>query len=283
MNRYFYVGLLLLSFHLTQAHAIQVSSKFNHTCATDGKVVKCWGGDNAYGQLNVPFLFKPIFVSAGFKHSCAIANKKVKCWGSNEFGESTPPKLYNPKYVSAGGAHTCAIDDRGIVCWGDNSYGQTDVPILNNPQTLSTGSGFSCAVDDGRIKCWGDKTWTSESMDNFPAIDAFAGWQDSVVALSKDSYDFWMGESAFPRPEFIKHKNLKKFALGLAHFCMIDDDGLRCYGDNFVGQIAIPQTLKNAQDVTAGRVHTCAANGKRVICWGDNSEGQLNVPRYFSN
>lgn len=283
MRQFFYVIPLLVSFSFTQAHAIQISSRFNHTCATDGKVVKCWGGDNAYGQLNVPYLKNPTLVSAGYKHNCAIANNEVKCWGRNESGESDPPVLYNPKYVAVGGAHSCAIEDRGIICWGDNTYNQTDVPVLSNPQTLSTGDAFSCAVDNGKIKCWGLKYWQSDKMDNFPAIKAIVGWQDTVVALSKKSYDFWGSTPPFPRPEFIKHKNLKQFALGLAHFCMIDDSGLRCYGDNTYNQIAIPQKLKNVQDVAAGRLHTCAATDKKVVCWGDNREGQLNVPRYFSN
>lgn len=284
MKSYFFLILSMFSVMSLEVQAVQVSAKFNHSCATDNKVVKCWGGDNAYGQLDVPYLKNPSFVSAGFRHTCAIANNKVKCWGSNEYGESTPPRLYNPRYVSAGGAHTCAIDDRGIICWGDNTYGQTNVPVLNNPQTLSAGSDFSCAVDDGRVKCWGLKPWSSESLDNFPAVNAFVGGQGSVVALSEDSYDFWSPTTnlPFPRPEFITHKNLKQFALGLAHFCMIDDSGLRCFGDNFAGQIDIPAHLKNVQDVAAGRLHTCAVTGKKVLCWGDNSDGQLDVPWYFS-
>ncbi|HEY6878318.1 MAG TPA: RCC1 domain-containing protein, partial [Polyangiales bacterium] len=96
-----------------------------HGCSLDAAIsgVLCWG-DNASGQTDVPWLFKPTFIAAGGNLSCAVANGKVKCWGDNTHRQRVVPRsLRKATQVAVGGAHVCALTAADTVrCWGDNTY-----------------------------------------------------------------------------------------------------------------------------------------------------------------
>jgi alpha-tubulin suppressor-like RCC1 family protein len=75
---------------------------------------------------------------------------------------------------------------------------------------------------------------------------------------------------------------------GGGHTCaVLNDGGVRCWGENWEGQLGdgtTPQSstpvsvqgLVDATFVSAGVTHTCAiASGGRVYCWGNNGDGQL--------
>jgi alpha-tubulin suppressor-like RCC1 family protein len=97
----------------------------------------------------------------------------------------------------------------------------------------------------------------------------------------------------------------RELSLGYDHSCAIDaDQALRCWGNNFYGQLGLGNTTNRGWDpgqlgtalptvdvgtdvltgrlrveaVSGGQEHTCAllAIG-RVKCWGDNSFGQLGL------
>ena len=67
-------------------------------------------------------------------------------------------------------------------------------------------------------------------------------------------------------------------ASGFGHSCVLDDDGVKCWGRDSEGQITVP-TLKNPRMIQAGGYHTCAVDDSGVQCWGDNSFGQTQVPK----
>jgi len=69
-------------------------------------------------------------------------------------------------------------------------------------------------------------------------------------------------------------------AIGLAHGAAIMTDGsITAWGDNSLGQTAVPPGLANAVFVSAGDNHTVAVDAEgRVWAWGDNSAGQTNIP-----
>lgn len=69
-----------------------------------------------------------------------------------------------------------------------------------------------------------------------------------------------------------------KISSGYSHSCAIDDDGLKCWGDNIFGQTNVPQ-LKNPKLISAGNFHTCALDDNGVKCWGYQAHGATYVPQ----
>ena len=69
-------------------------------------------------------------------------------------------------------------------------------------------------------------------------------------------------------------------AVGDTHSCVVDDNGLQCWGANLSGQINVPALLTNPTFVSAGGAHTCAINDNTAIfCWGDPaSPAVANAP-----
>ena len=67
---------------------------------------------------------------------------------------------------------------------------------------------------------------------------------------------------------------------GREHTCGLKADGtVLCWGDNFVGQTAVPAMTSPAVQISAGGYHTCAlkADGT-LICWGLNYDWQTFPP-----
>jgi hypothetical protein len=69
---------------------------------------------------------------------------------------------------------------------------------------------------------------------------------------------------------------------GIEHTCAIGNAGLRCWGDNKVGEINIPK-LHDPTQVSAGDLHTCAIDDSGLHCWGYNADGQTDVPAELHN
>ena len=234
--------------------AISASDKA-HTCAiTSERAVKCWGY-NKYGQLgdgstvdsNVPVDVSGLSsgmatVSTGSYHTCAIdLYGGVKCWGDNRYGQlgdgtnnnsTTPVEVSDlasgAVAISAGGGHTCALTPEGAVkCWGDNYYGQLgdgtntnrNIPVSvsglsSGVSAISSGQWHTCALtSEGAVKCWGkndagqlgDGTWEDS---NIP-VDVF-GLSSGGIVISA----------------------------GGTHTCaFISEAGLKCWGDDYYGQL----------------------------------------------
>jgi len=70
---------------------------------------------------------------------------------------------------------------------------------------------------------------------------------------------------------------------GYSHTCVIDDEGVKCWGNNRSGQTEVPKGIKNPKAVSAGLFHTCAIDDDGVKCWGNNSSGQTEVPKGIKN
>lgn len=303
-----------------------------HTCAVmNTGVVRCWG-DNANGQLGngtravstepkpVSGIANAVAVTAGNTHTCALLNNAtVKCWGLNSNGQigadpvvvnsSTTPTavsgLTDVRAIAAGGFHNCALLDTGrIRCWGLDGVGQlgdgdgtpsgdTFAPVevagITNAVAVAAGEFHTCAlVATGGVKCWGH--------------NGFGQVGDGTKTDTTTAVDV----TGLPDGD----KKVQAVTAGYGHTCAVldDDDAdvdentIRCWGNNTQGQLGdgtttdrtTPVTVKFDKDpnpsdnvyvfidykgadaVTGGQQHTCARTvSGSAWCWGNAGRGQI--------
>jgi alpha-tubulin suppressor-like RCC1 family protein len=280
---------------------VAVTAGREHTCVlTDAGGVKCWGsnwfrqlGDGTTTSRSTPvdvvgLTSGVVAVAAGGSHTCALTGAGgVKCWGDNvygQLGDGTTTSRYTPvdvtgltagvATVAAGANHTCAIAGESLKCWGNNDYGQVGdgttarrfspvdvIDFTTGAAGVAAGYRHTCALTTaGGLKCWGDNyngqlgdgTTTSRSV---PAdVTGLAAGADIVAS-------------------------------GYNHACALTSaGGLKCWGDNAVGQLGNGITTARRYtpvDVTgltegvaaaaAGHYHTCAITSAGGLkCWGEN-------------
>ncbi|MBI4043035.1 MAG: hypothetical protein HY391_06130 [Deltaproteobacteria bacterium] len=286
-------------------HPRAISANGRHTCAIDDSGVHCWGASRN-GQCDVPALSHPSAISAGYFHTCAIDETGVHCWGENFYGQlDMPTDVHHPHKVTAGWTHTCALDDNGIHCWGriidkaqfyrldggdfkpiDENFdaGQTTVPQdLRHPRAIAIGKLHVCALDDGGVHCWGAQD---------PQVPRYFNSHEYYVThLVEQRYRLTEKERSDPTLNHYDKvvfnygqtdvpsdlQNPRALTAGEAHTCVIDDTGVRCWGDNKAGQCNAPP-LVHPVAVATGSNHTCAIDVTGVHCWGWNRDGQTDVP-----
>ena len=305
--------------------AIAVSAGVNHTCAilNDGKV-NCWG-EGSKGQLGngaTNDSTSPVAVTmpsntankigAGFEHTCAILDdEKVYCWGegsSGQLGRGSSTDSNVPVAVTldsartatdirVGSSHSCALlDDKSVVCWGGNTWGQLgdrSTIVRNTPVTVPLGSGRSataihvkgsktCAIlDDGSLLCSGRNDYGQLGD----------GTTVHTISVGPVAVDLGEGRTA------------TAVGGGPNHTCAIlDDESVKCWGDNYYGQAGVPTSHRGDQagemgenlkfvkfekekekplpeiTLALGLRHTCAIDEEGGLsCWGGNDYNQLGV------
>jgi Regulator of Chromosome Condensation (RCC1) repeat protein len=278
-----------------------------HGCAllSDGTMA-CWG-KNDHGQLgnggtsdaaaavavvddHGVKLAGIVAIAAGAAHSCALrSDGTVLCWGDDSAGQlgrggaapinltPMPVGLSTIVAIAAGARHSCAALMNGAAwCWGANDSGQlgsapsagSSMPVevvdgASQPISaalLAGGDTHSCAVArDFSLSCWGSNT-------------------------SGELGDGTTAATSGPKAAASLGKHVRAIAAG-AHFgcALVDDGGVRCFGQNDAGQagqppgapVAVPTAVAALDLVTAvaaGGAQACARRaGGRFYCWGAGS------------
>lgn len=240
----------------------------------------------------------PVAITAGAGFTCALRRAgAVDCWGDNSqgalgLGDTTdrarPTRLTlgsEMRAISAGQFHVCALprDLRAIGCWGQNSDHQAGQPdegtifpsIVSVPGTagardVAAGFRHTCAVlAEGVVACWGaagnGRLGRVEPAESSSVATPVAGLLGATLV-----------------------------AAGTAHSCAALPDGIWCWGDNRMAQLAVDAvTVDSVEPVlalgtadpvlrlVAGANHTCAvlagADSDNMRCWGANDVDQLGT------
>ena len=210
------------------------------------------------------------------------------------------------KRLTAGRAHMCArLDDGGIKCWGggfDGQLGLEDgltrgdepnemgsnlprVDLGTNRKVLQVVSGnwHNCArLDDDTVKCWGA-----------------AGLLGLGGGTNHGKDPNSMGDN-LPAVDLGANRTALELTAGGWHTCArLDDDSVKCWGDNGTGQLGLGDietrgnqpgemgdllptvdlgTGRTAHELSASLFHTCARlDNDSVKCWGAGNFGQLGL------
>ncbi|MFM8529325.1 MAG: RCC1 domain-containing protein, partial [Ilumatobacteraceae bacterium] len=238
-------------------------------------------------------------LATGGRSACAIFNDlRVKCWGRNNVGQlgygydetsnrggsstsvgtalgflARPGSL---RYVdiaiadsSNSLAFACGLTDQGSIdCWGRGGDESIPLGFGYTAVAISAGVGHACAiVQSGEVKCWGEggqgqlgNNTTSSST--------------TPVTVSLPS-----GRHA-----------VQVEAFGNSTCAILDDQSLRCWGENSSGQLGRGSTTdqsspgtavglptgRHAVSVSGGISHACVAlDDGTITCWGSNVDGEL--------
>jgi len=210
-----------------------IASGDTFTCAqrTDTGIV-CWGQGAAVDDAPEGAFAS---LSAHGGNACVLGNAgNVQCWGADA-ATLQPPAEMTFSYIAVGAHHVCGIRQSGAValqCWGDNAHGQLQPPTGTGYYRIAAYGDSTCANNLAGMACWGalSSTLPSTSLRMAPL----------------------------------------EIAAGDAHTCTVRGQrGVRCWGDDTLGQRAVPR--HRAQSISANADHTCTQRaGEGARCWGDN-------------
>ncbi len=144
----------------------------------------------------------------------------------------------------------------------------------NDAIDIVAGSYHTCMLLKGQVRCWGDQ--------NINGYRTRIGKTRSPASVRTLSF-------------MEKNSLVKQITAGLVHTCVLfDDNSVRCWGQNNVGQLGVGNTTPITQtsiagtdimfagmdvqikQIDAGNDHTCALSvDNKVFCWGSGSNGKL--------
>ncbi|MCB0047357.1 MAG: hypothetical protein KDD92_18170 [Caldilineaceae bacterium] len=226
--------------------------------------------------LRPSVILATVFVMLGM---ATIAFSFSSILHANTEATSALVPLGNIQAVTAGSGHACALTtDGGVFCWGDNTYGQLgDDTRVNRPTPvavaglnsgvimISAGRDHTCALkESGELLCWGKN-------------------DDGQIG------DNTLTDRRTPAAVYGLGAGVQAIAAGGEFTCaLVTDGGLKCWGQNFDGQLGIGSTedrkvptdvsglSSGVVNLTAGGEHACALTAQGdVKCWGANLHGQL--------
>jgi alpha-tubulin suppressor-like RCC1 family protein len=199
-----------------------------------------------------------------------LTSGRVQCWGRNDQGGLGLGDNNN--------RGDQANEIGAALPYVDLGTGRTAKQLVGS---LHSESSFCAIRDDDKLVCWG---WNGNSqLGNGTNVNV--GYTTPTMGDGLVAVNVGAG------------RTVKKAALGLQHACAIlDDDTLKCWGNNTWGNLGYGDTAhrqlaatlgdalpaidlgagRKAKQVVLGNLHTCALlDDDKVKCWGHNGQGQL--------
>ncbi|WP_177428652.1 RCC1 domain-containing protein, partial [Candidatus Venteria ishoeyi] len=280
----------------------ELYSSYYHTCALlNTATAKCWGANwsgqlgndstqNSDSPVNVSNLNNITELTAGGGHSCALlSDGTVKCWGDNQFGQlgdGSNAEHHVPVQINFGPPPSGNIPDMlspengSQLSWGhaDFVWQADDFSVDAWRLYVGTSQGSGNLFDSRELSA----ATTSLTVNNLP-IDS----STLFVRLFNKQGNSWEHKD-FTYISAGRTALQGKLATGAFHTCTIQDELVKCWGQNDQGQLGdgtgqdntVPTLVAalsgEVSHVVAGYGHSCAllASGP-VKCWGDNAYGQL--------
>ncbi len=297
---------------------VYISAGQDFSCSvTAGGAVNCWGmnqsgelGDNSNADKNVATAVSGITsgvirVSAGGSEACALFDTGiVKCWGDNTNGSlgdgtntssTVPVNVFDPPLVDSitrvGGSSTItgtsasytvtfnrAVSGVDVTDFQLGGLGLKGVSITSVSPSSGPASSYTVLVNTGN----GVGPLTLALIDDDSITDA------STTPLGDAKDGSYKSGEAFTVNRPVTGLPASQLVSGNNHSCLLKDGGVKCWGDNFYGQLGnagssdsnVPVDVSGLTSgvtaLVAGEDHTCAlltAGGMK--CWGKNTNGQL--------
>jgi cysteine-rich repeat protein len=269
---------------------------------SDCAVEPGWACDGATPSVCAPAI---VSIDGGATHTCAaLGTGETLCWGGGEkplqlgydydqwqnIGDDETPASLGPlriegtvREVAAGGRHSCALlASRALRCWGFNGEGQLgyagrdyfgdatqveDIHVGAPVKHVVASDLHTCALlTTQNVRCWGHGPCLG-----YGTLDEIGDTETPESA----------GDVNIGGP-------VQQLAAGGAHTCALLTTGtVRCWGDNYYGQLGYPNVGSHSGDrtpadlgdvdvggavrqVVAGANHTCALlESGKVRCWGE--------------
>ena len=229
-------------------------------------------------------------ITAGSDHTCVILNgpqinNQVKCWGRNDYGQ-----------LGLGDTNSRG-DRRDILSDQESEMGDNlEFVDLGNGQSakaISAGDKHTCVIlETDQVKCWGGNEHGQLGLGD---IENRGDHRDDPETLDENEDE--MGDH-LPVVDLGDGRTAKAIVAKYNYTCAIlDDDQIKCWGDNYFGQLGLGDinsrgddsfemgdrlqtvdlgTDRIAKAITAGKNHTCAILDDNTLkCWGLNNFGQL--------
>jgi len=253
-----------------QVLASDIAAGAEHTCASTGNQVFCWGS-NEFAQVGVEGGLDDVFVptlksfadgahdfalAAGSAHTCvryAFGGPAVVCWGANDSaqlgtGEIGPPssKAVPVAYVfqecsviAAGlGDHTCCVDGGAVVCWGSNAQGRadfgSDAPIVD-PRAVPLSFDRGTKEEPLPLLLWLGSEGTCArgqlTPEQSPSTQCWGKNVNHLMSLSANDPLKPAGDVGWTQYEYVAFSK---------HACGLSVDSVECWGNNDAGQVVSP-------------------------------------------
>jgi alpha-tubulin suppressor-like RCC1 family protein len=272
---------------------VQIAAGSSHTCALTEEGLRCWG-EGVYGESTVP-QYRPFTFSWMMKFIDSDGDgindyDEVHIHGTDPLKPDTDGDRI-PDYVEliSGSDPTDPIDVSV-----DPAY-ITDIkvtPVFVVHRLGSSPETFRLTVNATFV--YDGVTVTDVDISGYHEMMEFRVSNPGVVTVSQDGeFTPHMEGSADLEVTFVE-KNLRKsvslavaqpadplawaFTSGESHVCAIADQGVRCRGYNWSGQLNVPGDLENITAVAAADGNACAIADSGVRCWGASAALTDNLP-----
>lgn len=262
---------------------------YNAMCAIVAGQVKCWAkeysSDVIEAQLTPPNLINPTAVVTSSDRACAISDQGLVCWGNwrgNINSELHETVLYNPTSTNIS-KDMCVQDDRGLDCWGNLVIlPHEDQPQIFDTQASVSGENHFCTVTNGKLSCFGKSlrgAWSFPqasfngqlSVSNLIAGESFTCGliaKEPLCAAGTKRADASVNSSHDALEAVPELNNFIKWSAGDEHVCALDEEGVKCWGNDDHGQTS-GANGKQAKDVALYENLTCLITLEdKLECYG---------------